>query len=231
MSDTKEEVENLILKATEGEMSLLDAWDRIEKLKERYVDQYNEQSWHTFVGNKFQQAVLSNLKGYFVRLKRKDPNFKNLDILTEGQVKKNDIVGRKLAVQYGDVFLLPDIDMAIVDLNFSDPWNSRVLAIVSCKTSLRERIAQACYWKLKLQSSKTTKRICVLLATRDNDQDFSIVQKRDRYCGKSRNRVIAEYELDGVYVLRRDFKREWEDKKVKNYENIFNDLLRIFKKT
>lgn len=68
--------------------------------------------------------------------------------------------------------LLPDTDMVIANCNIEDPWRSEGLAIVSCKTSLRERIAQACYWKLKLLSSDTTKNVKVFLTTTDNDNDF-----------------------------------------------------------
>ena len=53
--------------------------------------------------------------------------------------------------------VLPDTDMAIVDYDFSNPWNSVVVAIISCKTSLRGRMAQARYWKLNLVSSDATK--------------------------------------------------------------------------
>jgi hypothetical protein len=33
--------------------------------------------------------------------------------------------------------------------------------------------------------------------------------------------------VDGVYILRGDFKHEWESKKVKQYEQIFDDLVQI----
>lgn len=116
-------------------------------------------------------------------------------------------------------------------INLEDPWKSKILAIMSCKTSLRERIAQACYWKLKLLSSDTTKHIKVFLASTDNDKNFVINErKRDSFQGKSRNRIISEYELDGVYILREDFRDEWESKKVKKHESIFNDLIQLFEK-
>lgn len=153
-----------------------------------------------------------------------------MNIFTENEVKSNDIILRKLAVKYGEYLLLPDTDMVIVDYDFADPWKSEVLAIVSCKTSLRERIAQACYWKLKLLSSDVTKNTHVFLATTDNDEDF-FIRNKVNYGGKSRNRIIAEYELDGIYILREDFKKEWESSKVKRYERIFDDLVKIFKKT
>lgn len=70
----------------------------------------------------------------------------------------------------------------------------------------------------------------VFLATTDNDEDFFLREKTNRYAGKSRNRIIAEYELDGVYILREDFKKEWESSKIKRYESIFEDIVNILKK-
>jgi type II restriction enzyme len=175
-------------------------------------------------------VVYSILKGYFNRLKSQNPEFESLDVFTESEVKSNDVITRKLAINYGEYLLLPDTDMAIVDYDFKQPWESNVLAIVSCKTSLRERIAQACYWKLKLLSSESTKNTHVFLATTDNDEDF-FIRNKTNFAGKSRNRIIAEYELDGVYILREDFKPEWESSKIKRYEHIFEDLVKIFKRT
>jgi hypothetical protein len=47
---------------------------------------------------------------------------------------------------------------------------------------------------------------------------------------QSWHRIIAEYELDGIYILRDDFKYEEESSKVKKYEKIFIDLIEIFNK-
>ena len=116
--------------------------------------------------------------------------------------------------------------MAIVDFYPFDQNKSVVVAIISCKTSLRERIAQACYWKLKLWSCDATKHVKVFLATADNDQDFALKQNGER----SRDRIIAEWELDGVYIIRGDFKQVWESEKIKHYEKIFDDIVHIFKK-
>jgi type II restriction enzyme len=173
--------------------------------------------------------VYAILKGYFANLKKRDKTFRNLQVLKESELNKNEIIVRKLAVRYGDHLLLPDTDMVIANFAIEDPWNSDVLAIVSCKTSLRERIAQACYWKLKLLSNNTTKNVKVFLTTTDNDNDFVLEEDRGKsFGGRTRNRIIAEYELDGVYVLRDDFSKAWESQKVKRYERIFDDLQEIF---
>jgi len=236
MSEHREIINNIIRKISKGDIAPDKAWSTIRSLKDKYIETCEklhpkknaEQSWHVFIGNSFQNLVYAILKGYFLNLKAQNKTFQNIEVLKESEINKNDIIVRKLAVRYGEYLLLPDTDMAIVNKN-EDLWKSDILAIVSCKTSLRERIAQACYWKLKLLSSDTTKSVKVFLATTDNDNDFVIQDNRNEsFNGKSRNRIIAEYELDGVYILREDFIEAWESPKVKRYERIFGDLQKIF---
>jgi len=94
-------------------------------------------------------------------LKEEDEKYRTLCVLNAGEVRRNDILFRKVAVRYGDFLLLPDLDICITDC--TGDWDSKILCIVSCKTSLRERIAQACYWKLKFLASDATKHKCILL--------------------------------------------------------------------
>lgn len=177
MKDIKENIEDIINKIEKGQIPAEKAWFEIVRMKDEYISQYSEQSWHSYIGNKFEKVIYSIIKGYISHKKSEDPIFAGLDVLTEKEVKLNDILTRKLAVNYGEFLLLPDTDIVIVDYNFEDVWKSEVLAILSCKTSLREGIAQACYWKLKLLSSDITKNIRVFLVTTDND-DFSIKNVR-----------------------------------------------------
>lgn len=237
MSDHRELINDVIRKISTGDIAPDKAWSTIRNLKEKYIetcqrlhpDKDAEQSWHVFIGNSFQNLVYAILNGYFTNLKKRDKTFRNFQVLKESELKQNDIIVRKLAIRYGDHLLLPDTDMVVVNHTIEDPWKSDVLAIVSCKTSLRERIAQACYWKLKLLSNDTTKNVKVFLTTTDNDDDFVLQETRkNSFTGKSLNRIIAEYELDGVYILRDDFMKTWESQKVKRYERIFEDLQRIF---
>jgi type II restriction enzyme len=242
VSDPKKKVIEIIQQIEKGQIHTLKGWDEIKKLKNEYLTKLNthhpalksaEQSWHSFIGNKFERLILSTIRAYTKEIKDKYESLKGLTVFSTGEIKKkkNEIIFRKLAVRYGEYLLLPDTDLSIVDFKPESPWDSVILAIVSCKTSLRERIAQACYWKLKLLSSDVTKNIKVFLATVDNDKDFTIdLTKKNRIEGKSRNRIIAEYELDGVYIFREDFKDEWGSNKIKRYECIFQDLLEMFSK-
>jgi type II restriction enzyme len=240
MTNPKEKVLKIIKKIEKGGVNPIKGWNKIRKLKDEYVANLTkyypkiksaESSWHAFIGSKFEKTATSIIRQYVKEIKRTDKIFNGLTLLSENEVNKHEVIKRKLTIDYGEYFLLPDIDLSLVDFNPESPWNSTILAIISCKTSLRERIAQSCYWKLKLLASKVTKNIKVFLASVDNDNDFLIdISKKDRVAGKTRNRIIAEYELDGVYIFRDDFKKEWESDKIKRYENILNDFVKMFKK-
>jgi type II restriction enzyme len=64
---------------------------------------------------------------------------------------------------------LPDVDMIILD-----PSDGYVLAVISIKVTLRERIAQTGYWKLKLSAASVTKDIKVYFITPDENGTLTI---------------------------------------------------------
>jgi hypothetical protein len=228
MSDPKDEIQSIIHKIKTREIPPEKAWAYIKNTQETYLKVYNQQSWNSYIGNRFQEIIHEIIKSYLTELKQKDDEFRGYEILTSSEVKSNQIIMRKLVIQYGDFFLLPDVDSVVVWFDKTNEWQSKIIAIASCKTSLRERIAQACYWKLKVVSSDVQKHIKVFLATADHDDDFSLRNSGERFDGKSRDRVIAEYELDGIYILRENFIEKWESEKVKKFERIFDDLIKIF---
>ena len=227
MRDPKLAIIALIANIESGKTPADKAWDQIKMIKEEYVEQLGQQSWNSFIGHRFQGVVHAILKGYVKKLSDESRDFSGLEVLTAEEAKRDEIIMRKLAVKYGDFLLLPDVDSAIVWLDATHKWESRILAVISCKTSLRERIAQACYWKLKLLSSDVQRGIRVFLATADHDDDFSIGDSGERFNGKSRDRVISEHELDGIYILRQDFRIDWESTKVKRFDRIFDDIIQI----
>jgi hypothetical protein len=214
LSEEKKIILDLLDTVKRGKIPLAKAhivWKKMTSYRSQYYKRHGSQSWNSFIGGIFEELIFSILKTYVSQVSQKEES-KHLSVLTDSELKKNDYLFKKISVRYGeDQSVLPDTDMAIVDFDPFNPWVSEVIAIISCKTSLRERIAQACYWKLKLLSSDTTKNVRVFLATSDNDEDF-ILKKNGK---KSRDRIIAEYELDGIYILRGDFKHEWESSKVK----------------
>lgn len=79
-------------------------------------------------------------------------------------------------------------------LNYPD--TCKVLAIISSKSTLRERIAQTGYWKLKLLADEVTKHIKVYLFSLDEDGDL-----KDESGVPKKPRAIVEVDLDGTYLL------------------------------
>ncbi len=129
------------------------------------------------------------------------------------QVKQN------LLIDYGEFEpLLPDADIIIYK-----PENSQVIAIISSKISLRERIAHTGYWKFKILKSQKTERIKLYLITLDKDKHLT---EREH---PKRQRIIVETELDGTYVLTAEALEESD--KVKLFEHFIEDLKQVIEKS
>lgn len=101
---------------------------------------------------------------------------------------------------------LPDIDLIVYRRNPLRP-----VAILSLKTSLRERIAQVAYWSGKV-------RIPYFFVTTDNDEDFTRSQS-------NKPRAIAEQDTHGVYLITEQPIVETE--KVKQFNRLIADLLTL----
>jgi len=129
------------------------------------------------------------------------------------QVKQN------LLIDY-DKFerLLPDADIVIFN-----PENSEVIAIISCKISLRERIAHTVYWKFKLLKSQKTEHIKLYLITLDKDKHLT---EREH---PKRQRIIVETELDSTYVLTTENLEESD--KVKLFEHFIEDFKQVIEES
>jgi type II restriction enzyme len=142
-----------------------------------------------------------------------------LKMISGNKLKSNqlppplDRVKRNLLVDYGEHGMhLPDADLVIID-----PDDGAVIAVVSVKSSLRERITQTGYWKLKLLNSPITRDIKMYFLTLDDD---GILTKRTTPAKKPR--AIAEVDTDGSYVLSEAIIEESE--RVKMFDKFILDL-------
>ncbi len=130
-----------------------------------------------------------------------------------GKVKRN------LVIDYNEFGMhLPDVDIIIYN-----PTNCSVIAVISSKVTLRERIAQTGYWKLKLLQDDATKDIKVYFVTPDEDNDF-VSSKQHR-----KGRAIVEVDLDGTYVFTNQ--KIFETSKVKLFEHFINDFTKLINKS
>jgi type II restriction enzyme len=176
----------------------------------------HEQSWRAFKGKNLEKLVQYIITDEVEELGLKVVNGNKLE-RTTNLSKELSQVKRNLAIDYGEFGLhLPDVDIIIYN-----PQNCKVLAVISSKVTLRERIAQTGYWKLKLLQDETTKHIKVYFITPDEDGTLTIRKPTKK------GRAIVEVDLDGSYVLT-DEKIE-ESNKVKLFEHFIDDLKRLLK--
>jgi len=176
----------------------------------------HEQSWRAFKGKNLekliQYIITDEVEGLGLKVINGNTLERSVKLSKEfSQVKRN------LAIDYGIYGMhLPDVDIIIYE-----PGNYKVLAVLSCKVTLRERIAQTGYWKFKLLQDETTKHIKVYFVT--PDEDGTLTHKEPAKKG----RAIVEVDLDGSYVLTEEDIEESD--KVKLFPRFIDDLKRLLK--
>ena len=170
-----------------------------------------EQSWRSFKGKTLEKLIqyiiedeVKNLGLGVVNGNKLDREINNDEVLA--------MVKRNLLVDFGKFGShLPDADIVIYN-----PKTCKVIAIISSKVTLRERIAETGYWKLKLNNSKVTQHIKVFFATLDEDDVFQ------QNFPTRKARAICEVDTDGCYVLTN--KTIASSKNVKLFSNFIDDL-------
>jgi len=176
----------------------------------------HEQSWRAFKGKNLERLVQYIITDEVEKLGLKVVNGNKLE-RSKNLPKELSQVKRNLAVDYGKFGLhLPDVDIVIYN-----PQNYKVLAAISSKVTLRERIAQTGYWKLKLSQDEATKHIKVYFIT--PDEDGTLTQKMP----VKKGRAIVEVDLDGSYILTEESIEE--SNKVKLFEHFIEDFKRLLK--
>lgn len=189
---------------------------KIEYKKEKRKEGKDaNQSWNSWSGKTLQSLIKFIIEDYILSLNypigiTDDSSLRNKKLSAD-----LDKVRRNIEIFYDCYSIIPDADIVLYDKK-----NFKIIAVLSCKASLRERVAQAAYWKLKFQYNDTTKKILYYLLSTDNDGDFLDVGEKI-----SRDRIIVEYgEIDKAYIFR-DIP---ESDKVKNFSKIFIDFKNLF---
>jgi len=178
----------------------------------------HEQSWRGFKGSALEKVILyiieeevNSLELKIVRGKKFEKTKPNNLSLELKQVKKN------LAIDYGKFgFHLPDADLVVYD-----PKDCRILAVLSSKSTLRERIAETGYWNLKIKNDALTKHIKVFFFTPDEDGTLT------KQFPTKKARAIVEADTDGGYVMT-EAKIEESDK-IKMFDKFIEDLRKLLR--
>ena len=182
-------------------------------LKHPTANKDHEQSWRAFKGKNLEKLIIYIIKDEVETLGLKVVSGNTLErTRSENLSKELSLVKRNLLIDYGEFGShLPDVDIIIYE-----PKTSKVIAVITSKVTLRERIAQSGYWKIKLTSDKATKHIKVYFITPDEDGTLTVKKPTKK------GRAIVEIDLDGSYVMSETEVEESD--KVKMFDKFIEDL-------
>jgi type II restriction enzyme len=176
----------------------------------------HEQSWRAWKGKNLEKLILHMLKKETEQLGLRIVEGNKLE-RTSGQnlPKELNQIKRNLLVDFGEFGShLPDVDIVVFD-----PKTLRVLAVISSKVTLRERVAQTGYWKIKLSGDEVTKHIKVFFVTPDEDNTLT------RRKPAKKGRAIVEVDTDGSYIMTQNLVEESD--KVKMFDKFIDDLKKL----
>ncbi len=178
----------------------------------------HEQSWRAFKGKNLEKLIEFIMTDEVRSLGLEVINGNSLERTNgENLSKELGLVKRNLLIDYGEFGShLPDVDIIIYN-----PKASKIVAVLASKVTLRERIAQTGYWKIKLASDKVTQHIKVYFVTPDEDGTLTVKKPTKK------GRAIVEVDLDGSYVLSET--NIEESKKVKMFDKFIDDLKKLIK--
>lgn len=184
-----------------------------EQHKKDFTGNDHEQSWRAFKGKNLEKLIEYIITDEVRDLGLEVVNGNKLERTNESNLSEDlGQIKRNLLIDYGQFgYHLPDVDIIIYN-----PKTKKVVAVLSSKVTLRERIAQTGYWKIKLQNQKLTKHIKVYFVTPDEDGTLAIKEPAKK------GRAIVEIDTDGSYVLSETNIEESD--KVKMFDKFIDDL-------
>ena len=189
----------------------------LKEAKEQHKQEFqgidHEQSWRAFKGKNLEKLIAHIIIDEVRALGLEVVNGNTLERTNaENLSKALSKVKRKLLIDYrGFGYYLPDVDLIIYK-----PDTSEIVAVLSSKVTLRERIAQTGYWKIKLASDEATRHIKVYFVTPDEDGTLRVRKPAKK------GRAIVEIDTDGSYVLSETDIEESD--KVKMFDKFIDDL-------
>lgn len=178
----------------------------------------HEQSWRAFKGKNLEKLVVYIIKDEVESLGLEIAEGSKLERTSSNSLSfELSSVKRNLLIDYGEFGShLPDVDIIIYN-----PKTFKIIAVISSKVTLRERIAQTGYWKIKLSKDKVTEHIKVFFVT--PDEDGTLTSKKP----VKKGRAIVETDTDGSYVMSE--RTVEESPKVKMFDKFMEDLKSIMK--
>jgi type II restriction enzyme len=166
-----------------------------------------DQAWRNCKGSLYEYAICRALDEILTG----DASLAQKIDIIHGSKLNMDIKDQLIIRNWSDI--LPDVDLAIINKSCG-----MVVAVLSCKTSLRERLTETAFWSRELKP----KGIDIIFITTDKDEEITM----------ETNRYIVMHVLD--YTIITDPKRydeiinEWK-KKYGNKPDFNDNIRRVLK--
>lgn len=171
-------------------------------------------NWRTAKGSTFREKIRHIITEATKELALKVISHYELENSSTPSEELED-VRQYLTIDYGEFnSYLPNGDFIIYTAE-----KSRPIAVISCLVNLKNKIIEPAYWKHKLQTAENKASIKFYLITADLDKALKIVDV------PKRERIMAEIDLDGTYVLTAEELEESD--KVKLFEHFIEDLKKL----
>lgn len=146
---------------------IAEAWLR-SSLQSFYADpRSRDQAWRTCKGALYEYAVLKSIQ----QIVDGDNELRRRFIVIAGSNIPSHYREQLVIRNWSEIS--PDADILVVERA-----SSLVKAIVSCKTSLRERLTETAFWKRELEKSGSTRNIRLIFVTTDKDDELRIDSNR-----------------------------------------------------
>ena len=168
-----------------------------------------EQSWRAVKGRGLEKIIAHILKRQLAEI--------DLELLPLREA------GNLLELDFGEYGRhYPDVDLAVYH-----PGRDKILAVLSIKTSLRERATQTAYWRNKIRDFPKTRNVKVFLLTPNSDD----ILRSNR--APNKQRAILETDIDAIYILNTpdisldDYLYEDKESRIRLIDELANDLKKL----
>ncbi len=138
-----------------------------------------DQAWRSCKGSLYEYAIFRYIESIIKGNRKLNENF----ILSYGDEALSKYGDQVVIKNWSDIF--PDADILLIDKN-----KNIVKAIISCKTSLRERLTETAFWKRELERTKRTNKVKVIFITPDKDNELRV----------DTNRYILMHVIDYTFI-------------------------------
>ena len=167
------------------------------------------QSWRAWKGKNFEKLVLFIIEQQ-IKVVGQLKAISGAALEKELTDERLSRIKRNIVVDFGELgCFVPDADIVV----YSEEDES-IKAVISCKITLRERIAQTAFWKLKLNGNPVTTNIRTFFVTPDEDDTLDI-QKTNK------SKAIVVNDIDAVYVLKQGFDEHYN---IYNLDKLVSEL-------